>query len=301
MSDLNAMKTLIRRAIKFSDWAAGEGISPAGYGEKDHEERNPDEFLLAYSVATGDEDWNGLSDRIFNRISELKEELKIDGGKFDEWSLSDFAAQCKMQSRDQLDPEFSRFMATLSAALETHANLQRAYDATAEELRKWQQKCLDMAKRIDALEDRNYGKAAKDAATLGTGYVRLNEDGSTSLLDPSAVLLASAPMTETLETYFERQIGWSRETFGPALRTGGVIDHIRKELREIEANPHDLSEWVDVVILAMDGFWRHGGEASDLLPALLAKQRKNMSRTWPDWRTMSEDSAIEHDRSHDAP
>lgn len=105
----------------------------------------------------------------------------------------------------------------------------------------------------------------------------------------------------TLEEYFERQIDWSRETFGPALRTGGVLDHIRKELREIEADPHDLSEWVDVVILAMDGFWRHGGKASDLLRALLAKQRKNMARTWPDWRTMSENSAIEHDRSHDVP
>ncbi|TKT45364.1 dATP/dGTP pyrophosphohydrolase domain-containing protein [Rhizobium sp. LC145] len=103
-----------------------------------------------------------------------------------------------------------------------------------------------------------------------------------------------------LVEYFERQIDWSRETFGPALRTNGVIDHIRKELKEIEQDPHDLSEWVDVVILAMDGFWRHGGKAFDLLPALLAKQRKNMSRTWPDWRGMSEDSAIEHDRSKDA-
>lgn len=103
-----------------------------------------------------------------------------------------------------------------------------------------------------------------------------------------------------LVEYFERQIDWSRETFGPALRTKGVIDHIRKELREIEQKPHDLSEWVDVVILAMDGFWRHGGKASDLLPALLAKQQKNMARTWPDWRGMSEDSAIEHDRSKDA-
>jgi hypothetical protein len=105
---------------------------------------------------------------------------------------------------------------------------------------------------------------------------------------------------EDVETYFARQIEWSRETFGPALRTGGVIDHIRKELKEIEANPHDLSEWIDVVILAMDGFWRHGGSASDLMPRLLAKQQKNMARTWPDWRTMSENSAIEHDRSGEA-
>lgn len=101
----------------------------------------------------------------------------------------------------------------------------------------------------------------------------------------------------TLETYYAAQIEWSRQTFGPALRTKGVIDHITKELREIAADPHDLSEWVDVVILAMDGFWRHGGKASDLMPALLAKQAKNMARTWPDWRTRSEDQAIEHDRS----
>jgi len=102
---------------------------------------------------------------------------------------------------------------------------------------------------------------------------------------------------EGIEPYFARQIEWSRETFGPALRTHGVIDHIRKELTEIEADPHDLSEWIDVVILAMDGFWRHGGSAADLMPRLLAKQQKNMARSWPDWRTMSEDQAIEHNRA----
>lgn len=100
----------------------------------------------------------------------------------------------------------------------------------------------------------------------------------------------------TIEAYYLRQIEWSRETFGSAPRTKGIIDHITKELREIEDLPNDLSEWIDVVILAMDGFWRHGGRARDFMPALLAKQKKNMARTWPDWRTMSEDAAIEHDR-----
>lgn len=119
----------------------------------------------------------------------------------------------------------------------------------------------------------------------------------------AAITAAFAAMpgpAETLESYFARQIEWSRQTFGPAFRTKGVIDHIRKELKEIEQAPHDLSEWIDVVILAMDGFWRHGGEACNLLPALVAKQQKNMARTWPDWRAMSEDSAIEHDRSGEA-
>ncbi|OCP12375.1 hypothetical protein BBX50_16400 [Ensifer sp. LC11] len=119
-----------------------------------------------------------------------------------------------------------------------------------------------------------------------------------------AALLTAVPnlaAREDLVTYYARQIEWSRETFGPALRTRGIIDHIRKELREIEQDPRDLSEWIDVVILAMDGFWRHGGQASDLMPALLGKQKKNMARVWPDWRSMSEDQAIEHDRSVDQP
>lgn len=42
---------------------------------------------------------------------------EIDGGRFEQWSLADFAAQCRMQSREQLDPEFSRFMAALASRL----------------------------------------------------------------------------------------------------------------------------------------------------------------------------------------
>jgi Protein of unknown function (DUF550) len=107
-------------------------------------------------------------------------------------------------------------------------------------------------------------------------------------------------MTDIVE-YYKRQIEWSERTFGPGERSRGVVDHIRKELHEIEADPHDLMEWVDVVILAMDGFWRHGGKAEDFLPMLLAKQTKNMNRSWPDWRTMSPDRAIEHVRTDEPP
>lgn len=144
----------------------------------------------------------------------------------------------------------------------------------------------------------------RDAITLGD-YSTLDKAKSAAQSHYEARILSALSaqvqgVEETLETYYQRQIEWSRETFGPALRTKGIIDHITKELREIEADPHDLSEWVDVVILAMDGFWRHGGSAEDLFKALIAKQKKNMARSWPDWRTMSEDSAIEHDRSKDA-
>lgn len=98
-------------------------------------------------------------------------------------------------------------------------------------------------------------------------------------------------------SHLARQRFWSQNTFGPGTRLNGVLDHIRKELLEIEADPTDLGEWVDVIILAFDGAWRAGWEPQEIINAIKVKQLKNESRTWPDWRTMSPDVAIEHDRS----
>ena len=89
---------------------------------------------------------------------------------------------------------------------------------------------------------------------------------------------------------------WSEKTFGPGDRTKGVIDHIRKELAEIEAAPGDLEEWIDVIILAFDGAWRSGASPLQIVEALIAKQAKNEARTWPDWRSLPTDVAIEHIR-----
>lgn len=101
------------------------------------------------------------------------------------------------------------------------------------------------------------------------------------------------------EAHLQRQREWSGRTFGPGPRTAGVVDHIRKELAEITAAPGDISEWIDVVILALDGAWRAGASPQDIIAELVAKQAKNEARVWPDWRTMSPDKAIEHDRSRD--
>ncbi len=124
-------------------------------------------------------------------------------------------------------------------------------------------------------------------------------DNKIPLYDKDAVFksLEAKPATDQFTAYFQRQVTWSLETFGPAPRTKGILDHIRKELTEIEAAPYDLMEWVDVAILAMDGFHRHGGNPAMFLTLLERKQVKNIARNWPDWRTKSEDAAIEHDRS----
>lgn len=100
-----------------------------------------------------------------------------------------------------------------------------------------------------------------------------------------------------LATHLKFQAEWSERTFGPGERTVGVLDHIRKELVEIEAEPTDLEEWIDLLILGFDGALRMGFTPEQIVAGLVAKQRKNEGRTWPDWRMAEPDKAIEHVRS----
>lgn len=99
-----------------------------------------------------------------------------------------------------------------------------------------------------------------------------------------------------LIAHLKRQREFSAKTFGPGDRAAGVRDHIRKELGEIEAEPVGarLEEWIDVVLLALDGAWRDGHEPEEIVDALFEKQARNELRQWPDWRTQSPDKAIEH-------
>lgn len=101
-------------------------------------------------------------------------------------------------------------------------------------------------------------------------------------------------MKYDLITHLIRQREFSARTFGPGARAAGVIDHIRRELVEVEAEPNCLEEWIDVVLLALDGAWRAGHEPRDIAIALEAKQAKNERRQWPDWRTQPTDEAIRH-------
>lgn len=99
-----------------------------------------------------------------------------------------------------------------------------------------------------------------------------------------------------LVTMLHTQRDWSEATFGPGARLGGILEHIGKELDEIRQTPGDVTEWIDVAILALDGAWRAGFSPEQIVEALQAKYAKNRARVWPDWRTASEDQAIEHVR-----
>ena len=100
-----------------------------------------------------------------------------------------------------------------------------------------------------------------------------------------------------LVEHLYRQIRFSERTFGPGQRTEGLIAHIRKELLEIEADPGDVYEWVDVILLALDGAWRQGHTPEFICEAIGRKLRANENRTWPDWRTADLKKPIEHVKS----
>jgi hypothetical protein len=97
-----------------------------------------------------------------------------------------------------------------------------------------------------------------------------------------------------LINHLERQIAFSTKAFGPGYRLNGILDHIKSELMEIEEAPTDLEEWIDVVILAMDGAWRSGHTPEEIAEMLNKKLIKNENRNWPDWRTSDPDKAITH-------
>jgi hypothetical protein len=105
-------------------------------------------------------------------------------------------------------------------------------------------------------------------------------------------MMGDNQMNVDLVDYIEVQKEWSERVFGPGQRTKGICEHIRKELAEIEQAPADLMEWIDVVILALDGAWRAGHSAESISKALVEKFEINLKRKWP--MAGPENRAIEH-------
>ena len=102
-------------------------------------------------------------------------------------------------------------------------------------------------------------------------------------------------MTFDLAEFADNHAAWSRRTFGDNRNPAGILDHIRKELREIASKPDDVFEWVDVILLAMDGAARFAGaDGLHIAGAIIAKHLANCERTWPTGG--DPDHAVEHVR-----
>jgi hypothetical protein len=50
---------------------------------------------------------------------------------------------------------------------------------------------------------------------------------------------------------------------------------------EVDKAPFDLTEWIDIIWLGIDGYCRHGGKPAELLNDLQSKFERNKLRTYP--------------------
>jgi len=77
-SSFTSLQTLIYEAIRFSDWAAGEGIHPVDTNKA----TDPSDFLMEYSRASGDEEWDTYAFRIAIRVGTLPLESVEDPSEY---------------------------------------------------------------------------------------------------------------------------------------------------------------------------------------------------------------------------
>lgn len=102
----------------------------------------------------------------------------------------------------------------------------------------------------------------------------------------------------SLSEYVKKHNFWSRNSFGVHSDPRGLIKHIIKECDEVLEDPTDGEEWVDIIILAIDGFNRCANEATcdnALEYVLQVKQQKNMTRSWP--KNADPGEPVEHIRT----
>lgn len=144
----------------------------------------------------------------------------------------------------------------------------------------------DKVERIEEANRRD-GHEVPSAALLCVRYPEAR--ALVDLIDARGAVIDAEHLT--------RQREWSTRNFGPHRRTEGVLKHIAKEMDEVRADPAGLEEWVDIVILALDGAWRAGHEPQAIIDGVIAKQEENFTRSYPDWRTVdAEGEPIEHIR-----
>jgi hypothetical protein len=91
---------------------------------------------------------------------------------------------------------------------------------------------------------------------------------------------------------------WSERTFGPDTLRGpiGALKHLEKEAREAQAQPGDIKEYADILILWLDASRRAGFTPLDMIDAAIAKMQENKARTWPAIDLSKLDEPTEHIR-----
>lgn len=132
-----------------------------------------------------------------------------------------------------------------------------------------------LEQRLAALEDLVKAALAPPAPKAPWDFPASDPPYNAAPAQPAVVRVASKATPPWAEIK-----AWSLATFGSGRRTTGLLEHIRRELDEVASTPDDLVEWVDVVLLAFDGYWRHGGTPEGFIDLVRYKFDVNQARKW---------------------
>jgi len=72
---------------------------------------------------------------------------------------------------------------------------------------------------------------------------------------------------------------WSKKTF-PGATTQSALEHLKDEIKEIEADPSDVVEYADALMLLMEAAARNQITVDQILVAFQEKHQKNTTRKW---------------------
>jgi hypothetical protein len=109
------------------------------------------------------------------------------------------------------------------------------------------------------------------------------------------VRLPSLPLGAALDRLATGLSEWSQATFGTDRERGplGALKHLAKEAAEAQANPEDVTEYADCLILVLDAARRAGFDVRRLVQAAAEKLEVNKARRWP---KPTSDEPVEHVR-----
>jgi len=116
---------------------------------------------------------------------------------------------------------------------------------------------------------------------------------------PSGVYLGRiAAFGADFSDLVDEQREFSEAKFGTTEQRGptGPLKHLAKEVEETLANPGDIKEWGDLLILWLDGLRRAGFKPHEAVKAAREKIKENWTREWPPFDPARANEAVEHVR-----